>query len=91
MYYCPFRGCVPSQDRRPAQQRDDQARSSPRVTSGCAFVLKARWNGPSACSTAQTRMVSEGQLTVQAVPLRENAAGLELVTPFQVPLKPNPV
>jgi hypothetical protein len=39
----------------------------------------------------QTRMVSEGQLTVQAVPLRENAAGLELVTPFQVPLKPNPV
>ena len=61
------------------------------MKSGCAFVLKARWNRPKARSTAQTRMVSEGQLRVQAVPLSENAVGAELVTPFQVPLKPNPV
>ncbi len=65
--------------------------STPPVTSCCVFVLKARWSRRKARSTAQTQMVSEGQLTVQAVPLRENAAGLELVTPFQVPLKPNPV
>jgi hypothetical protein len=30
-------------------------------------------------------------LTVQAVPLSENDAGMALVAPFQVPLNPMPV
>jgi type II secretory pathway component GspD/PulD (secretin) len=61
------------------------------ITGIAQATARGKWqltwrNRSNPCSAT----LKAGQFTVHDVPLRKNAMGTALVTPFQVPLNPNP-